>query len=790
MGRRHRSFTLLACLAFVYFALTGGAGAAESAGETEAGSGPAATVSFVDPAPLALDEKELKALAKPGAGLDLTVHNALRVGQPVTIKVIGDPKLLALLTPTSQTLNLARGSVESFELAVTLPDPEPKGVTYAGEILAYGASGGIARRELTIAYPPPPEKQEQAGENALSPKRPIDVTLRAINYLPSLLANLPALAFVLCAGLAFAAFLFWRWKWLDDRIKHLPVLLIALGVVLAVIAAVGIGRDGHWSPVSWHAISAQPIELAPTVPEGTRGTVSSEDGTIAQLIAEGQKLGPENLSGANEYKGKYDLGSGKDKPEAAAKVVIRDFWAWAVLALSLGLVIGIAMHRWFQQKRPAAKLQARIELIERAYEADLKGSSAESEAGPLEEIRMDKRMLDRKEEIEALFDASETAKATEKLLALGGYVDKFAVLRERRRELDNAVAGLEITPFEDVLSMKLDEAGGYQAACAFLGRQPDRPGLDSEESELKDRLDRAEELTELIEGTTLLVRRSIRHLQGAAELTSEGEQKKKLGEIETKLGKAARLALQARTLKAFEEAEKEFNEAVAELRPLATLLTKAVGIPTIPLAAGLVTPDLPLQQDTEQEVAAYSGAAPAEAAPAVPADVGFQALEADQAQPDIHVGDGVLLTIPVDGEEMQPFAGVKVDFGDGSSETFALPREGQPLIVRHRYEEGGYRPQVVARSVRGDVLIATEELPEIRPSTRKLPSQRRLEETDRVVDRAAFLLAVSSGLVALYFKDPSWGQPMDYLAAIVWGGVTGEGVKFAAALADRVWPVP
>jgi hypothetical protein len=30
---------------------------------------------------------------------------------------------------------------------------------------------------------------------------------------------------------------------------------------------------------------------------------------------------------------------------------------------------------------------------------------------------------------------------------------------------------------------------------------------------------------------------------------------------------------------------------------------------------------------------------------------------------------------------------------------------------------------------------------------------------------------------------------MDYLAAIVWGGATGEGVKYAAALADRVWPL-
>jgi hypothetical protein len=43
-------------------------------------------------------------------------------------------------------------------------------------------------------------------------------------------------------------------------------------------------------------------------------------------------------------------------------------------------------------------------------------------------------------------------------------------------------------------------------------------------------------------------------------------------------------------------------------------------------------------------------------------------------------------------------------------------------------------------------------------------------------------------LVALYITDPSWGEPIDYLAAFIWGGATGQGVQIAANLADRVWP--
>jgi hypothetical protein len=50
------------------------------------------------------------------------------------------------------------------------------------------------------------------------------------------------------------------------------------------------------------------------------------------------------------------------------------------------------------------------------------------------------------------------------------------------------------------------------------------------------------------------------------------------------------------------------------------------------------------------------------------------------------------------------------------------------------------------------------------------------------------LLAVSSGLLSLYFANPAWGTPKDYLEALLWGAVVSEGLKYVNSIVSRVWP--
>ena len=63
-----------------------------------------------------------------------------------------------------------------------------------------------------------------------------------------------------------------------------------------------------------------------------------------------------------------------------------------------------------------------------------------------------------------------------------------------------------------------------------------------------------------------------------------------------------------------------------------------------------------------------------------------------------------------------------------------------------------------------------------------------ISDKDRIVGVLAFAIAVASGMATLYFTNTSWGEPGDYLAALAWGGITGEGVKLAANIADRKFP--
>jgi hypothetical protein len=50
------------------------------------------------------------------------------------------------------------------------------------------------------------------------------------------------------------------------------------------------------------------------------------------------------------------------------------------------------------------------------------------------------------------------------------------------------------------------------------------------------------------------------------------------------------------------------------------------------------------------------------------------------------------------------------------------------------------------------------------------------------------LLAVASGLLAVYLTTPAWGAPGDYLKALLWGSVVSEGAKAVTKIAARQWP--
>ncbi|HYG96520.1 MAG TPA: hypothetical protein VD741_05360, partial [Solirubrobacterales bacterium] len=131
---------------------------------------------------------------------------------------------------------------------------------------------------------------------------------------------------------------------------------------------------------------------------------------------------------------------------------------------------------------------------------------------------------------------------------------------------------------------------------------------------------------------------------------------------------------------------------------------------------------------------------------------------------------------------------LELDFGDGGRTKLCVSSllEQGSIVIPHSYVSGGEKCLVVSTAVGDDALWSKT----VTVSEQSKIERERTDITDRdrIAGVVAFALAVASGMATLYFADASWGEPADYLAALAWGGITGEGVKLAANIADRKFP--
>jgi hypothetical protein len=65
---------------------------------------------------------------------------------------------------------------------------------------------------------------------------------------------------------------------------------------------------------------------------------------------------------------------------------------------------------------------------------------------------------------------------------------------------------------------------------------------------------------------------------------------------------------------------------------------------------------------------------------------------------------------------------------------------------------------------------------------------RYMNLNDRQMSTIVGLVAVGSGFLALYFKNPFWGTYQDYLAALLWGAIGSQGLKYVANIVNKVLP--
>jgi hypothetical protein len=740
---------------------------------------PPTTVSFLDNRPFTISLDELEA----AQGLTVAVHNDLAKKQSVSLQILGlnrasDKKVRTIFGETAVSDDAPGGGSAALELQLGATSGVAAG-TYEALLVATGESGSPARLDLTITVDdsstvPGPGRGDQLAASDVNA-----VTVSATNYLPSFLAPWAGALMALAALLALG---FWVAAGIPLP-QGLRPFLVGLAVLAAIVAATQLFQRDLSKPTSIHAISVHPLPTT-GVSDGTVGVAQDGSGRLASLEVSDDFLRPQNLQSAGVYKGKIDLDSDADGGNADATINVRDWWPWAFLTLALGLGLGVWLRRWFEVERQQRRVNMRFARIR--AEVGQSDVEFERQADGKFDLFMNKRLASRAAVIERLVDDEDAAKAKEKLAALESYVDDFRDLRDDVSDLLQVVARIRDDWEKHRFGLSADSSIAVVAGLTALNAERfDSPGTDDDASQLKAFKAKVD--------TLLAAARGVNRLQKVllVELDSVGSCDADQAELD-KLSKD----LEALGQKVLREADStKLPALVAENDALATRVLALCPEPEIEIEIEDVRRLVGLREmlrtgriDRVLVEEAVEDVAPKPAESRV--DISYWILASDGVrQEQVRPEDPLILHVGFSGA--QPgYQQVSIDLGDQSPPLIRdVPTEEPRTIeIPAKYlTEGDYTVQVFGHPDPSQAPVAKEVI-SVAGKPRLAALTDAYYRADQTVLRAAFLVSVGSGLTALYFVAPGWGQPQDYLNAVLWGGVVGQGATVAAGLASRVLP--
>jgi hypothetical protein len=780
--------------------------------------------------------------------LEVAVRNISERRQIVRLRVVDlrsatgktDAVIAHLFDPRGVTAAIDAGDEHILTLPVTLPaDAKPASGSYTGVLIAGGERGDFARRELTIQVTdaePPRDQGARLAADGLA-----DLTMPATNFVPSILTPLGPALFVFGVIALLVTLVFWGSLGTPSRLLAIAgavalgvaayvldtfgtnpssgaLRLVQYGLLLvgAVVVLVGLAASvGRLSPVlvgvgaavliaaavvetsherlegrpAAHLIASKSLPVAPNQSTGTVGVVLTKDGDIAELNATGTELSAHGLDRAGAYAGKVDLSRGVEGGDATATVNVRDWWPWALMTIALGVGLGYLLRRYFEKSRPrllaerdANREWQRISDADSHWQYTAAGRAYATYTWiPLAQAW--------RAEIDRLLDEEKAEDASKQIEALRTHAQAFEHLRSELIALDAAAAKLGelwsqhrfgITGREQVDPLRL--ADELLAGGATFGSSADVPKATDN---LKERRDEIAKQTELSAEARRILADVVAHNDLAHRLKEGRRDKQKLETIITELAKVARQVLHVKELAHVVEAEKALEVQGDELEkianapedgtPIAEELLESLpagrvvdvsGLRTFRLMRNLKIPEP--TPATEIVCLRYSTTASA------------TACRGD-------LDDLFELTARISGAGETTSCRVEWDFGNGSerlSQIVALTNGAGEAIARHQFATGGRR--LVRLRLKGKEISSQQiELSEAGLAAR---SRARFAVRDREMTLLAGLIAVGSGMLVLYFPEVAWGQPKDYLQALLWGAVVAEGVKLAGALASRAWP--
>jgi hypothetical protein len=652
---------------------------------------------------------------------------------------------------------------------VIMINPPPASVTEFGQgyLVAVEQGKAFARREIksrTAAAPTPAPK-------IVEPSVPLDsfqsINLPGINFLPSFTSRLspssPLLLLVLLISFAI-------WVLKSSGIKSasgktvVGTLVAALTVTLLGALVGSSGLDGK----TLSAVIVPPLSLTSAQPL-TSGLIGA-DGSLGKLQADGFQLKATGLARAGAYEGVLKVPQATLPAEVKVVTNVSDWWPYAFLFITLGVLLGYHLTRYFKQQRGedeqrvrAAQLWLRVSDQESNFQI---GHGGQPYAGYSIAFAAKDWLAAAERSIAA--HAADAAKAS--LDRLDVYVDLFSKFRGQLLTLNTLQESVWelIERDEPQLAQNRDGIRVFSETEEALKGEPLVFSTDEEQQSttLKAYRSRAQAQLDWLSS----LEKMLATVDGYFEMAkAHGWDQGVLKELKNARRAAIMATKQEDVLKAGGEAATAYSNA----------LTTVAGDPEIPGGAALADADFAFDERAAIRARAKSRVRVSELSYSLLATGG------DEHDPDSLYVFTASVTLPIAIESYR----LQWDFGDGqtSNATVLAHAPGEPvqMQVSHRYGEGGAK-KVAVKNSRGDVLDKLNVTVGKGPGrAARLLAAFRLTEWQMSV--VTGLIAIGLGFYTLYLSKAIWGTPADYLYAILWGSIVSEGLKYAAGLVNRVW---
>jgi hypothetical protein len=725
-------------------------------------------VTFADNQPLVIG------LTSCPCPVNVYVVNSAVNGKTVNVTLSIDGQASAYMEPGDAPPTPVKAGAGPVPVPVTV---YADAVASAGTLVLTGDDGSLDREPVQLVGAP-----ALAGvpPGALLPGTFDTLTVHATAAAPSFFRPPPAVHWLgililigTCIACAAAGFGYLKWRGTKSPWCTGALAFTAIGAGLATLVLLGAFAASGFGTARQSTLTTAPSwTISPAAPGIIEANLTGDNGQTGSLVARGPNLSIENVKYAGTYNGSINTQPAGANGTIKATLFVRDRWWYAFLAVAIGVVIGWALT-WFYLRRPLQKLTADAAAAAAGiarHESDWSRQSAGQAWGrPYTLAGYAQGAVD-KITAKAGPDTAGAAGDLTALLALDASLEglrrQVAVLAAQRAAMCARYAA-DVTehsvldgpgwlaPLQAPLVLAGQGAAGAQASVDARAKAA---------SGVADIADKAGDLSAQLDSLS----RDIR-LQGPLRDRWAG--------------------LVQDVLKAGDTDDKDPGATFTSIQERIKALRQDIAAAHLPaqedLAAAQPSPGSPHGKTSMARHAWIRAGQPGEHVTVTPPQVVLN--DAPGLNRD------TLLTVTVQATGLAEHARVHWVFSDGTeSATFPAPPPGDggttELSILHSFASGPQQATANVVNDRGAPAAAPWSL-SVRPYSQAQRLGTALHADDRVVAVVAGVLAIGSGMEALYLNTPAWGSAGDYLTALLWGAVTSEGVKLIVNIARQQWPI-